>query len=154
MTLRGLRDSFQDLRDVRLFLRTARRLLAARRVVGRRPVPELLARFTPPLAETRHEGSPERFARYVDWWLRAPCFPVRYNCWTRALVLFELCRLEGIADVALLVGIRIGEGTLDGHAWLARDGTPFLEPPDRPDLSELTVLIRHPNDEAAEGEEA
>jgi hypothetical protein len=152
VTLRGLRDSFRGVRDVRLFLRTARRLLVARRAMGRGPVPELLARFTPPLAAARDPGPPERFARYVDWWFRAPCFPVRYNCWARALVLFELCRLEGIPDVVLLVGIRMGEGTLDGHAWLSRDGQPFLEPPDRPDLSELTVLICHPgSDDEGDG---
>lgn len=134
---------FVSARDVFRFLRTARRLRAAQRDVPRLGVPELLARFTPPLASPPREAAPERLALWVDWWFRQAWFPVRYNCWVRALVLFELLREEGVDGVSLLVGVRTHESALEGHAWLERDGAPFLEPPGRPDLSTLRVIVRH-----------
>jgi hypothetical protein len=144
---RPLRETFHDLRDVRLFLRTAVRLISARRALGRAPIPTMLERFTPPLGATPSAAAPERLATYVDWWLRAWWFPVRYNCWLRGLVLFELTRLEGIKGVTLHVAVRVDAPDLAGHAWLVRDGTPFLEPPGRPGLDELLLLIRHPREE-------
>lgn len=147
---RRLRDNLAGGRDLWLFLRTPFRLLDARRVVGRWPVPRLLARFTPPLAQTDGGARADRLGRYVDWWTRARWCPLRYHCWTRALVLFELCRLEGVRGVSLVVGVRRGEADLEGHAWLERDGRPFLEPPDRTDLDQLRILIRHPGDETAD----
>ena len=66
--------------------------------------------------------------REVDFWLGRLPWPWRGTCLKRATILYGLLRRAG-ADVALHVGVkRTREGAFTAHAWLVRDGAPYLEP--------------------------
>lgn len=99
----------------------------------------LLARLMPlPLAHrlvstrvrTRPNGLsadvPARLARAIDRLLRLDVFVYRRSCWRRALVLHRFLALHGI-DSRVNFGLKRTTGELQGHAWLERDGQPFLE---------------------------
>jgi hypothetical protein len=63
------------------------------------------------------------------------------SCWKRAAVLRRYLQLNGI-DTDVVFGVRRQNGgQLAGHAWLEREGVPFLEgePP------QYTVTFRHPS---------
>lgn len=71
----------------------------------------------------------DALVRAVDYWLRRLPWPWRITCLKRAAVLFGLLRRSGIA-VSLHIGVaRSADGALAAHAWLVRDGAPYLEPP-------------------------
>lgn len=80
---------------------------------------------------TRHPMSNEvdpSLAQWVDALLRRLPWPWRYTCLKRAVVLFYLLRCSG-RPVTLHIGVkRSPEGRLEAHAWLTRDGEPYLEP--------------------------
>ena len=80
---------------------------------------------------------PERIAARVDRIFRADI--VHRSCWKRAAVLRRYLLLNGI-ETSVVFGVRKGEEQLAGHAWLERDGEPFLEetPPD------YVVTLRYP----------
>ena len=99
----------------------------------------LLARLMPlPLAHrlvstrvrTRPHGpsadAPARLARAIDRLLRLDVLVYRRSCWRRALVLHRFLALHGI-DSRVNFGLKRTTGELQGHAWLERDGQPFLE---------------------------
>ena len=48
----------------------------------------------------------------------------------RSMVLYYLLHRAGRGAVLHLGVRRDAAGVLDAHAWLSRDGTPLLEPPD------------------------
>lgn len=144
--LEKLRQNFRRPADLLTFLATGRLVLAADRHKSRLPVPELLARFTPSPGPPCEPWFIEALERYANWWLEKRWFPVRHNCWTRALVLFWLLRKHGIVDVSLRVGVAANSGGLDGHAWLVRNGEPFLERAGG-DLARYKVILEHPSPE-------
>jgi len=141
--LQKLKDNFRRPGDILAFLSTGRRLLIAHRCKARLPVPELLARFSPPPGRPREPGRVEALERWVNWWLARRWFPVAHNCWTRSLVLFWLLRKHGIVDVGLRVGIEAESGNLLGHAWLVRNGEPILDHSGE-DLTRYRVILEHP----------
>jgi len=66
-------------------------------------------------------------ARWVDGLLRRLWGPWRHTCLKRAAVLYHLLRRAG-RPVELCIGVRRdGGGALAAHAWLVRDGVPYLE---------------------------
>jgi hypothetical protein len=67
-----------------------------------------------------------RLARTVDRLLRLDMFMFRRSCWRRALVLHRFLALHGIGS-RVNFGVKTTGGELQGHAWLERDGQPFLE---------------------------
>jgi len=70
----------------------------------------------------------EALAAYVGRVLRWLPPPWRYTCLRRSVVLFHLLRHAG-RPVALQIGVRRGpRGSLAAHAWLVKDGAPYLEP--------------------------
>lgn len=69
---------------------------------------------------------PARLARTVDRLLRLDIFMYRRSCWRRALVLHRFLALHGI-DSRVNFGLKKTSVELQGHAWLERDGQPFLE---------------------------
>jgi len=81
---------------------------------------------------------PERIASLVDRIFRADI--LHRSCWKRAAVLRRYLLLNGI-DTAVVFGVRKGEEKLAGHAWLERDGRPFLEESE-PDY---VVTFRYPS---------
>jgi hypothetical protein len=82
-------------------------------------------------------------ARWVDRLLRALPGPWRYTCLRRSAVLYHLLRRAG-RPVELWLGVRRdGTGALGAHAWLVREGRPYLEPePGQP--ARHTVIARFP----------
>ena len=76
---------------------------------------------------TAQAPDPEAVAQEVDRWLTHLPWPWRSTCLKRAGVLYALLRRGGV-DVGLHIGIRRDEhGALAAHAWLIRDGSPYLE---------------------------
>ena len=74
-------------------------------------------------------------ARWVDRLMRAAPPPWRYTCLARSAVLYHLLRRAG-HPVELWVGVRRDVAPAAAHAWLVRDGQPYLE-------SEREVPVRH-----------
>jgi hypothetical protein len=65
---------------------------------------------------------------YVGGVLRRLPPPWRYTCLRRSVVLYHLLRRAGW-EVSLNIGVRkSGDGALQAHAWLVKDGAPYLEP--------------------------
>jgi len=53
--------------------------------------------------------------------------PWRYTCLRRSVVLYHLLRRAG-RPVSLAIGVRkSGAGALQAHAWLVKEGAPYLE---------------------------
>lgn len=65
-------------------------------------------------------------AEWVDRVLRALPWPWRHTCLTRSAVLYHLLRGAG-RPVALAIGVKRTDGAFAAHAWLTRDGAPYLE---------------------------
>jgi hypothetical protein len=64
---------------------------------------------------------------YVGAVLRRLPPPWRYTCLRRGVVLFRLLRRAG-RPVTLHIGVRRDAGgILSAHAWLMKDGAPYLE---------------------------
>lgn len=109
-----------------------------------------LARLTALLGAPprRGAGSPNglddaSLARWVDRVLRRLPDPWHRTCLRRAAVLYYLLRKAG-RPVELWIGVRRdGDGALTAHAWLVRDGAPYLE--SEPDGAPTnTVIARFP----------
>jgi len=67
-------------------------------------------------------------AEWVDRVLRRLPPPWRHTCLKRALVLHYLLHRAG-RPTELLIGVRRDDqNALAAHAWLVRDGVPYLEP--------------------------
>ena len=88
-------------------------------------------------------------ARWVDRVLRRLPGPWHRTCLKRAAVLYHLLRRAG-RPVEIWIGVRRdGAGALAAHAWLMRDGTPYLEP--SPDAIPLhAVIARFPERRGAD----
>jgi len=82
-------------------------------------------------------------ARWVDRLLRNLPNPWRRTCLKRAAVLYSLLRRAG-RPVELLIGVhKNGHSPLAAHAWLVRDGEPYLEShSEHPEIH--TVIARFP----------
>jgi|GEM_PF-1588868 len=95
----------------------------------RLPLDRVETLFPPRGAAPGAEAELERAAiahAFTERILRSPLFPVRRTCLRRSLLLAHLLRESGI-ETAICFGVRERGGSLEGHAWLAREGRPFLE---------------------------
>ena len=82
-------------------------------------------------------------ADYVGKRLRQLPPPWRYTCLRRSVVLFYLMR-HGGRSVELHIGVRRNDaGALQAHAWLVKDGAPYLEP-NREKHCSFRVIARFP----------
>lgn len=82
-------------------------------------------------------------ADYVSMHLRRLPPPWRYTCLRRSLVLYHLMRRGGRA-IQLHIGVRKETGgALQAHAWLVKDGAPYLEP-DRDEHRAFQVIATFP----------
>ena len=80
-------------------------------------------------------------ARWVDRLMRAAPPPWRYTCLGRSAVLYHLLRRAG-HPVELWVGVRRDVAHAAEHAWLVRDGQPYLEyEPDLPARHSATTRL-------------
>lgn len=136
---------------VRLGVHDPRSLLLSARMSAWIVLISVVARLVPlstmfRLAETRRRWPPsallpaEEIARRIDRVFHAGLV-TDGSCWKRAAVLRRYLQLNGI-DTDVVFGVRRQNGgQLAGHAWLEREGVPFLErePP------QYTVTFRHPS---------
>lgn len=85
----------------------------------------------------------ERVVGWVDILLHRLPWPWRFTCLKRAAVLYALFRRSGM-QVELWIGVRRdSDGALAAHAWLVRDGAPYLEAL-ADSLSTFQVIARFP----------
>ena len=85
----------------------------------------------------------ERVVDLVDLLLQRLPWPWRFTCLKRAAVLYALFRRTGMT-VELWIGVRRDpDGQLAAHAWLVRDGAPYLEAPSDP-RETFEVIARFP----------
>lgn len=82
-------------------------------------------------------------ADYVAETLRGLPPPWRYTCLRRGIVLYHLMRRAG-RPVTLHIGVRKSGGALQAHAWLVKDGTPYLEP-EREEHAAFQVIAAFPH---------
>ncbi|HET8774915.1 MAG TPA: lasso peptide biosynthesis B2 protein [Thermoanaerobaculia bacterium] len=135
---------------VRLGVRDPRSLLLSVRMSAWIVLISIVARLVPlptmfRLAETRRRWPPsallpaEELARRIDRVFHAGLVKDG-SCWKRSAVLRRYLQLNGI-ETDVVFGVRRQDGgQLAGHAWLEREGVPFLEnePP------QYTVTFRYP----------
>lgn len=108
-----------------------------------------LERIARAAAATPRRASPTApedtlLAAYVGQLLYRLPPPWRYTCLKRGVVLYWLLRRAG-RPVALHIGVRKDEaGALAAHAWLVKDGAPYLEP-DPAHSARFTEIARFPS---------
>ncbi len=101
---------------VRFDLPRLKRLIEPRRV-----------RRAGPAKKTHSTERVERIIRYTDGMLANRGPMMRKNCFRRAITLYYFLRREGM-ELDLCFGVKTpDESVLDGHCWLVRDESPYLE---------------------------
>jgi hypothetical protein len=135
----------------RLCVRDPRSLFLSARMSAWIVLISIVARLVPlatmiRLAETRRRWAPsailpaEEIARRIDRVFHAGLVKDG-SCWKRSAVLRRYLLLNGI-ETEVVFGVRKRDsGELAGHAWLERDGAPFLEREE----PQYTVTFRHPS---------
>lgn len=120
---------FDDPAEVLLLLRIGA-FASAVPLLMRLPLPKL-KRVLEPREQARFSRPPsrDRVIRNVDRVLIRGRPLVRPGCVTRAVTLYFFLRRAG-EDVDLCFGMGRVNGGYTGHAWLAKDGAPFLEESD------------------------
>lgn len=74
-----------------------------------------------------HAETAAQLARILDSLLNLDLFVFRRNCWKRAMVLHRFLALNGIESRINFGLQKRADGTVQGHAWLERQGRPLLE---------------------------
>lgn len=106
------------------------------------PIHRLVARVGVRKRSYSNPAIPELVVEVERWLRRLPGI-WRMTCLKRSIVLFALLRRSGI-DVELHIGVKRDEGgALAAHAWLVRDGNPYLEPSDSVPAT-FQVITRFP----------
>jgi hypothetical protein len=135
----------------RLCVRDPRSLLLSARMSAWIVLISIVARLVPlstmfRLAETRRRWAPsallpaEEIARRIDRVFHAGLV-TDGSCWKRAAVLRRYLLLNGIETDVVFGVRRQSGGELAGHAWLEREGAPFLER----EQPQYIVTFRHPS---------
>lgn len=90
-------------------------------------LPHALGVLEPKAERSGYRGVPlEDLIYYIDRWLLLFPYNAKGNCFPRSVTLYRCARRAGF-PVRLHCGVRKSSGTLDGHAWLTLDGSPFHE---------------------------
>lgn len=106
---------------------------------------ERLARWsTHELEATQDRIDPNMLAQWVTDFLHRLPRPWYPTCLRRTIVLYHLLRRAGLA-VELWIGVQRSaeSGAIAAHAWLVRDGEPYLEPDDTTP-GQYRVIARFP----------
>jgi len=112
-------------RDVVLLARVLIQLVILKFRTERMKLPELLESLEPQGGVEADGREVEKMAKFADFILHR-VFRSRNPCLLRSLLLFRYLRASG-EEVSIVFGVRDGEKTLQGHAWLLRGGKPLLE---------------------------
>lgn len=85
------------------------------------------AEFRAPLESSTSETVQRQLGQQIDMLLGQQFLSLTTTCWKRAIVLYRFLGLAGI-ESRVIFGVRKrADGSLEGHAWLERDGLPILE---------------------------
>ena len=71
--------------------------------------------------------SADKIVSFTDAILGQESFIYRRNCFKRTLSLYYFLSRLGL-PIQVNLGVRKGEGKLEGHGWLTLEGKPYLEP--------------------------
>jgi hypothetical protein len=124
---RATRLLVRDPHDAILSARMALWVVLASGVARLMPLPRAHRVVSVRVRARRAGGdTPARLAQAIDRVLRLDLFMFKRSCWRRALVLHRFLALNGI-ESRVNFGLKKTGGELQGHAWLERDGQPFLE---------------------------
>lgn len=122
-----------------LAVEVTRSYLAARRMLRRQDLPDVLTAVRRPLALRGEQplglDAAERLGRAVRRTLTA--LPADSRCLTQSVVLLSMLARRG-AGGALVIGVRPG-ADFGAHAWVELDGHPLLPPYER-DFARLVEL--------------
>jgi hypothetical protein len=117
-------------------------------LVERHPLDRLASSWVARRGAHRFPADGERVAAAVDRLLAPLPWPWTGTCLRRSAVLFALARRGGL-DPRLCVGVRRDEqGVVRAHAWLERDGAPWLEP-SHTAVERYAVIARVPSGDTA-----
>jgi hypothetical protein len=120
---------FENPADAVLFARVTL-FAAAVPALLRLPLPRLERMLEPRrLRPAPNKARTDRVVRHVEQALARARPLVRPGCLTRSVTLYYFLRRAG-EDVTLCFGLGRVNGRYEGHAWLTKDGRPFLEPTD------------------------
>ena len=135
--------------DLLLIIRVFWLTLFYRRLIHRKPLPDILAGITEaPSAENRRKILDPLEQEELDKINRAANFLLlkilhaEKPCLPRSLVLFRWCSLNGI-EARIIVGVKKAEKLLQGHSWLLIEGRPYHE--DLQYLEEYTIMLEGSN---------
>jgi hypothetical protein len=113
--------------EIWLFARVLALLAVLRLAIPRVRLETLLAWLAPGSIPSKQGEIPLlKAVRYTDALLRRFRFPAPGTCLPRTLVLYYFAS-RSAPDVTFCCGIKRRGRTLEGHAWLMREGEPFLE---------------------------
>ena len=126
---RAARFIVRNPRDAALSARMALWVVLASSLTRLMPLPQAHRIVSTRVRAPRQATSGDtaiQLARAIDRILRLDLFMFKRSCWRRALVLQRFLALRGI-ESRVNFGVKTSGGELAGHAWLERDGQPFLE---------------------------
>jgi hypothetical protein len=129
---RGVRMFLRDPASAVLVVRMAAWVFAVSVMMRFLTIPRVLS-FLSPNGRTAArvenvQAFQARLAQLLDLVLGTNLLVFTPTCWKRAAVLHRFLALGGV-DSRILFGVRSnGDGKLEGHAWLERNGEPLLEP--------------------------
>jgi hypothetical protein len=112
-------------RDVVLLGRILVQLVILKFRTGRMKLTELLGTLEPRGKVEADRDEMEKMVKFADFLLHR-VLRSRNPCLLRSLLLYRYLRASG-EEVSIVFGVRDGEETLQGHAWILRDVKPLLE---------------------------
>jgi hypothetical protein len=128
---RAVRKVFLEPREATLSARLALWVVLVSALVRATSLPRA-QQLSSARLRTRGTTDPERTAAHLagtlDALLGLDVFVFRPSCWKRSLVLHRFLAIHGIESRIAFGVQKLAAGEpLQGHAWLERDGQPFLE---------------------------
>lgn len=135
--------------DLLLISKVFWQTLFYRRLVHRKPLPEILADIIEvpsdknkrKILDPLEQEELDKINRAANF-LLLKILHVEKPCLPRSLVLFRWCSLNAI-EAKIIIGVKKAERLLQGHSWLLIEGKPYHE--DLQYLEEYTIMLEGSN---------
>lgn len=138
LSLENIKKNFGTFNEFQLFLKILMLIPVIEISIKLFSLPRLMYWITPK-ERSHHINLNEslfsiKAAKYTDFLLGLNLWIYRPKCLKRSLVLYRVLREAGL-DIQICVGVRFSHDTgnvlqddrLEGHAWLVKNGSVFLE---------------------------